>query len=511
MVALLIVVLIGAIILNRYHEAKDSSKLLGTISLDNGDEKIDWGRYPTTDIALSESYTISRPGAYHFTGKISDGLISIKVSKDEPVKIILDHVSIKNTKGPAIHCAEADDLVIELIGENTLEDAENYDTTYDADTKGVVSSKSDTTFMGDGSLTIISHKEDGIIAKDDLKFISGTYYISAADDAIRGKDSVYIKNGHFNLTAGADTIKSTNQYDAGKGFVVIENGEFNLEAGAKGIKAISSILIYDGKYQLQTYDDAIHTDNYIGISGGEFEIHSGDDGIHANKELIIDGGKISILKAYEGLEAQVVTINGGDISILALDDGINAGGGADSSATNRKGAGAFDADLSCKLTINGGKLYVNSAGDGIDSNGYLYFNGGNVVVDGPTNNGNGALDSGSGITMTGGKVVAVGTSSMAVNLGQKSTIYNISVYFSDLLAKNTVIEVKNPAGDNIISHTSAKTFSHLAAGSDQFILGETYSIYLNGEKYQAFTISGIVTTIGDTGTSPQQGPPPARP
>ena len=512
--ALLLIIVIVGIVINQNHEIKDSTKFASTMDIDNGDQKINWNRYATTDVELTESYEITKPGIYHLTGEIEDGLITITLSKNEPVKLILDNVTIKNSTGPAILCNEADDLVIELIGDNYLRDGSEYDTKYNEDIKGAVYSKSDTTFEGEGTLNLVANQEDGIVSKDDLKFNSGTYIISAVDDAIRGKDSVYIINGEYELEVGADGIKSTNESDTGKGFVLIENGDFKIKSGAKGIKAINSIIIYDGTFAIDSYDDAIHTNNYIGISGGEYEITSGDDGVHANKELIVDKGKIVITKAYEGLEAQVITINGGEIDILATDDGMNAGGGADASANNRPGAGAFDADMNCILSINGGEIYINASGDGIDSNGYLYFNGGKVVVDGPTNNGNGAIDAGADVVMNGGEVIAIGASGMAKNLGQNSKIYNISVYLDTNYPKATEIEIKNATGETVLSHISTKTFNHIAAGSEKFSLGETYTIYLDDEKYEAFTISDIVTTIGNNrngGGQNGQPMPPTQP
>ncbi|MBQ9018445.1 carbohydrate-binding domain-containing protein [Candidatus Saccharibacteria bacterium] len=496
--AIALATIITVVALNITHTGNGSDKIEGTITTDNGDLKINWGRYPTYDIELADTYTITSSGTYHLAGTITDGAVIVNADAEAKVRIILDNVTIKNTSGPAIACYNADDLVIELIGENSLSDGDSYFADYDEDVTGAIYSKSDLTFQGDGTLNLTASYQDGIVAKDDLKFNSGTYIIDAVDDGIRGKDSVYIVDGNFTIRASGDTIKSTNETTSGKGFVLIEKGTFALNSGAKGIKAINSILIYSGDFNITSIDDTIHSNNYVGIMDGNFTLNSNDDGMHADKELIIDGGNIKIAKSYEGIEAQAITINGGDISVTSSDDGLNAGGGADSSATNRQGAGAFDVDTSCILAINGGNLYVNAGGDGVDSNGYLYFNGGTVIVDGPTNNGNGALDAGAGIVQNGGTVIAVGASGMAETLGSSSSVYNVSIYFTSTNAAGTTVTIKNSAGEAIISHTSAKTFNHMSVGTPNFKQGETYTVYINGNEYQSFTVSSTTTTVGNS-------------
>lgn len=486
-----------AINLNYNHNGDNASNIAGTINIDNGDSKINWDRYPSYNIELTETYTITSSGTYYFTGTLDDGSIIIQADAEAVVRIVLNGVTIKNSSGPAIACYSADDLVIVVQGENYLEDGLKYSSSLDTDVTGAIYSKSDLSFTGDGSLTVKANYEDGIVGKDDLTFRSGTYNITATDDGIRGTDSVHIENGSFIISATGDAIKSTKETDTTKGFILIENGSFDITATGKGVKAVNSILIYGGDFTIKTTDDAIHSNNYVGITGGAINITSGDDGIHADARLIIDDGTINITKSYEGLEAQRISINGGTISIVASDDGINAGGGADSSSQNRTGANPFDADENCELAINGGTIYVNASGDGVDSNGYLYFNGGTVTVDGPTNNGNGALDSGAGIVMNGGTVIAIGASGMAETLGSSSSIYNISVYFTSSLSAGTKIEIKNSSNETILSHTSAKTFNHLSAGTSAFKNGETYTIYINGSEYQSFTISGITTTVGN--------------
>lgn len=454
---LIIIVLVAAVVTNLNY-GNNTSTNTGSLDIDNGDAKINWDRYATTDIALSENLTITNSGVYHLTGSLEDGPILINVGDKGEVKLILDNVSIKNSAGPAISCISGDDLVIELVGENYLADGAKYSADLDEDIKSAIYSKADLTFEGSGELTVTANYQDAIVSKDDLKFNSGTYHITAADDGIRGKDSVYIVSGTFDITAKGDGIKSTNETDAGKGFVLIENGNITIAAG--------------------------------------------DDGIHAINLLTIQNGTVNITKSYEGLEAQKIIINNGEISVTASDDGINAGGGSDNNSSN-----PMAGDANCELTFNGGNVYVNASGDGVDSNGYIYFNGGKVVIDGPTNNGNGSLDSGLGIVMNGGEVISVGSSGMAETLGSTSSIYNISVYFAAQQAAGSKIEIKNSNDETILTHTSAKAFSHLSAGNAYFKSGEDYALYLNGEKYQIFTINDITTVIGDSNSNNMMMPP----
>lgn len=413
-IALFVSILTTTIILNNTHEQSGVGQNTSTLSIDNGDQKINWSRFDSYDIELSSTLTITKSGVYHLTGELTDQNIIVNVA-DGKVKLILDNVTIKNSTGPAIACYTADDLVIELVGENNLSDGKTYASNYDEDIVGAIYSKADLTFQGDGTLNLTANYQDGIVGKDDVKFNGGTYNIVAADDGIRGKDSVYIVGGDLTISAKGDGIKSTNADKAGKGFVLIEDGTINIKTSLEGIEGIN------------------------------------------------------------------VIIDGGNISIVASDDGLNA---------------------STAISINGGEVCVNASGDGIDSNGYLYFNGGVVSVDGPTNNGNGALDSNYGIFMNGGSVIAVGASGMAESLGSGSSVYNVSIYLTSYQSAGTKIEIKDTDGETIISHTSAKTFNHIAAGSTAFKQGETYTIYINGSKYDAFTIESITTTVGSGGINP---------
>lgn len=389
----------AAIMLNNTCNQHDSGNFSGTLDIDNGDEKINWSRFESFEVELkNETVSITKSGVYHLVGSLTDQNITVNVI-DGKVKLILDGVTIQNSTGPAIYCQAADDLVIELVGENSLSDGKTYAANYDEDVSGVIYSKSDLTFKGDGLLILAANYQDGIIGKDDVKFSSGTYNITAFDDGIRGKDSVYIKDGNFTINAKGDGIKSTNDTRAGKGFILIE------------------------------------------------------------------GGNVYVASSVEGLEARNIYIAGGNLNITASDDGINV--------SNSRGM----------LEFAGGKTYINASGDGIDSNGYVHFGGGTIIIDGPVNNNNSALDSGLGITQTGGTVIAVGSSAEAQTISEDSSVRSLSLVLKRAAPAGSRIEVKTKDGKTILSHVSAKSFSHLVVGTPDFKPNQEYTIYINGERY----------------------------
>lgn len=424
------------------------------IDLDNGDKKINWSKYSIFDVDLSESFTIQNSGIYHLSG-VLNGMITVDVGNDVGVcKIILDNVSIFNETGPAIYIRSANDIVIETAKNsfNKLVSGDFFEGFEDEKVNGVIYSKGDLSFYGAGELYVESNYEDAIVSKDDLAIRSGEIKIKSVDDGIRGKDSVYITGGVLEIEAKQDGIKSTNDEKTTKGFVYIDDGDIKISAG--------------------------------------------DDGIHATTGLYVNSGTINILSSYEGMEGAKVIINGGDIGIKSIDDGINAAGGRDNSAFSRPGKKNFSSDTSYIISINGGNVYINASGDGLDSNGVIYINGGNIVVDGPTNSANGALDSENGIFFNGGSIFAVSASGMAEGFEDNSASFGVNVFLDNYQTKNTNIVVKDEDGYEVFSHVSAKTFDNITFGSEKLKKNATYVLYLNGEGIEEFTLFDNQTDVG---------------
>ena len=405
--------------------------------------------------------TITAAGTYSLSGSLTNGQVIVN-AKDAVVRLILDGVDIHNLVNAPVYVKKAEKVVLVLADNSTnvLTDAANYtyDVPADEEPSAAVFSKSDLTIFGNGSLNVTGNFGDGIVSKDGLIVKSGNITVKSADDAIRGKDYLVINDGKITIDAKADGLKSSNDGDAALGYVVIDKGDIIITCG--------------------------------------------DDGVHAETGLTINGGTISVLKSYEGLEGKAITINAGTIRVASSDDGINAastGGGN-------------------TLTINGGYVFVDANGDGLDANGSIVMTGGVVIVAGPSANGNGALDYDATFNITGGYLLAVGSSGMAQAPGTSSTQNSVLVGLTSAQAAGTVVHLQSSDGKGLFTFTPSKKFQSVAFSSAGLAKGSSFSIYTGGTatgtatdglyqdgtytpgtKFADFTVSSAVTKVGSTG------------
>lgn len=473
-----------------------------------------WDADEAKEITLTDSLTITEAGTYILSGTLEDGTVTVNVSKDDKVQLVLNGVSVTSSKSAAMLVESADKVFITLAEgtENSLTSAV-FDENSDVD--GVVFARDDIVFNGTGSL-IITSANHGIVGKDDVKIASGTYAITARGRGIDANDSVRIADGSFTIVSEKDAIRAKNEEDAEKGYVFIAGGSFDLtvSGGAangaahtdnmfwgrswsntavsdtdtpstKGIKASGGMIVTGGTIAIDSADDALHSDTDVTLYGGAFTINTGDDGIHADSALTINGGDIHIKQSYEGLEASVLTINGGNISLASTDDGLNAAGGSDSSGWGRNDMFASDGS---SIVINGGTLYVNAQGDGIDSNGDLTVNGGVIVVSGPTNSGNGALDGNGTIAINGGTVIAAGASGMAETFGASSAQVSFLVNLNGTAGSE--IKVQDQNGYILLSGVVEKNFQCVVISCPELQVGETYTVSA-GSANASVTVNSV--------------------
>ena len=489
--------------------------------------------------------TILDGGTYVLTGTLNDGSIVVDVKDDERVQLVLNGVSITSSSSAAIRVIQADKVFITLAEgtENTLDNAGAFEEGSEVD--AVIYSDEDLTFNGTGTLTILSPTGNGIDGKDDIKFVSGTYYITAGNRGVNANDSIRILGGTFTVESGSDAFRADHDSKESLGFIYIWGGSFNITAGGgavngkstagipgmpdmnmdfgtppaegerpempegtegempqmpqgmtpgqtaeteettvegKGFKASGDLILLGGEFALDTASDAFHADGDLTVYGGVLSITSGDDGLHADGNLTILDGTVRITQSVEGLEAEVILISGGNISVVSSDDGLNA-----RSSTGEKET--FDAQEGVEIRITGGILNVNAAGDGIDSNGDLVITGGTVTVSGPTMNANGAIDYNGSAVISGGTLIAACASGMAENLSDTSTQ---SAFLVNLTGDAGEVTVCDSSGKIILTGTVEKNFGVLVISCADLTIGETYTVTA-GENSAEITLTNMIT------------------
>lgn len=293
---------------------------------------------------------------------------------------------------------------------------------------------------------------------------------------------------------------------------------------AKALKATSNIIIDEGNINIDSSDDSIHSNSALVINGGTINIKSGDDGLHSDATLDINGGTIDITKSYEAIESEVITINDGNIHVVSSDDGLNAAGGNDSSSINgRPGENSFSSSSTGQININGGYLVVDCTGDGIDSNGSVSMTDGTVIVNGPTNGGNGALDYDSEFNMTGGTLIAAGSVGMVQTPSESSSQKILNVTLTSKEA-NTLIHIEDADGNEVLTFAPTKSYSSVVVCTPEIKEGTTYNVYSggsstgtasdglysggtysDGSQVGSSSVSSSITNITESGASASSG------
>lgn len=202
----------------------------------------------TDGVAINgQTMTITAEGTYIFSGTLSEGQIVVDADNAK-VQIVFDNVDITCASSAAVYVKSAEKVFVTLAegSQNTLRNTDEYVAIDDNNIDAVIFAKSDLTLNGTGSLTIISAEGHGIVSKDDLKIIGGTYDITAAGHALSGKDSVRIADGTFILTAEKDGIHAENADDEEKGYIYIADGDFTITSDGDGMDASNIVQIEDG-------------------------------------------------------------------------------------------------------------------------------------------------------------------------------------------------------------------------------------------------------------------------
>lgn len=405
-----------------------------------------------------------------------------------------------------------------------------------------------TILLEGGSTISITAGKHGIKAETALSVSTGTLTIDAQEDGLHAGDFIHI-GGHdsdpapvLTITAGCAGIQSTTDLTIWSGDISITTGggaanapehveEFGFpgwfdtqedssdetSSSAKGLKSDGDMTIDGGTINLDCMDDGLHCGGALTISdGADLTIASGDDGVHSDDTLVISGGTINIIQSYEGLEAVFITISGGDISLVASDDGLNAAGGSSADTDfefmgpGQEGTAETLEEASYYILITGGTLNVDAGGDGLDSNGAFFMEGGTVIVSGPEDSMNGALDYTTTGQITGGTLIACGASGMAQNFDSSSTQCSLLYNFDETFEGGTTVTLSDATGTVLFEAEMAKSFNSVVISTPDMQVGETYTLSC-GDNSVEVELTDTITAVGSGGFGGGPGGGPGGP
>ncbi len=214
---------------------------------------------------------ITAPGTYILSGSSTDGRVIVEVTELEKVHLVFNGLKLVCTTSAPIYIKSCDKTSITLVEgtTNTLQDGGAYnDLNADGEPNACLFSKDDLTINGTGTLNVYANYNNGIVSKDDLKIISGTFNVTAKNHGIRGNDSVTIKDGVISISCKNDGIKSSNDTKEDKGYLFIEGGKFTVDAGDDVFQAPVDITITGGEFSVEAGGDVLNCDGTTNVADG---------------------------------------------------------------------------------------------------------------------------------------------------------------------------------------------------------------------------------------------------
>lgn len=480
----------------------------------NNDMNSGWDDSEATLIALSDdsaeisgdgaywndgNVVIGAAGKYIVSGTLSDGSIVVDAYDSSKVFIRLNGVNVYCSDDAAFRVEQADKVFLTLAdgSNNEFESGSNYSETALSDnTGGTIFSHDDLTINGDGSLTVTASYKHGIDCNDKMVIAGGNITINAPQDGIHANDGVNITNTTLTVNAEDDGINGGES-------VLIAGGTVNISGCYEGIEALT-VEISGGDVTIECSDDGI---NANGGSGG----FGGMDGMGGN----FGGGmRQNFGEDFEpGSEPPEGMQKPDDIQMPDGNSSNKRFGGkrpgefgeeSDGKAASENVENAVSENEETWIHISGGNITIlNSSGrdsDGLDSNGDIIITGGNILISLTGSGGNNAIDYGSesgGVCeISGGTIIACGSSSMAEAFSQTSTQGVILYMFGEEANSGTPVTVSDSDGNVILSWEVPYSYSAATVSHPSMTTGNDYTVTV-GESSTTIPLDEISTSYGE--------------
>ena len=392
------------------------------------------------------------------------------------------------------------------IADNTTASSAPSDT--GSETASSTSSDTDSENDSSTSSDTDSTSTKGIKSNGALYVNGGIFTINSADDSFHSNSDATINDGTYTISSGDDGMHADSA-------LLVNGGTITVTESYEGLEGLN-ITINDGKIEITASDDGMNAaggndasgfggrggDGFKGMQAPDAAQKPDDtsDNTSDNTQKPNDTsdtaqttGNITVA-AQKSDSASDTAQTTGNITVAAqksdsTSDTAQTTGNITvaSQKSDNISVASQDTDAASDdemwMVINGGYVHVLADGDGLDSNGDLTINGGEVYVDGPSDNGNSAIDYGekSSFYINGGTVVAVGSSGMAEDVSSDSK-QQVAFVKLDSQADAGDVTLKDTDGNEIISYTAQKKFDCVIISTADLQAGQTYTLSASGSE-----------------------------
>ncbi len=215
------------------------------------------------------------------------------------------------------------------------------------------------------------------------------------------------------------------------------------------------------------------SDLIIGGSGKLTVNANFNNGITSKDTLRIDSAVLNVSSKNHGVNGKdFCTLKGASVTVTSGGDALRS--------TN-------DTDTSLGyITAVNSTLELTSGEDGIQAETVLTMSGGSWKI---KSGGDSALDYGSSATVTGGTVIAAGSSGMAQNFSEDSTQGCILLTYQSYASGK--ISIEDSSGTALAEYTPSKEYNCVIISCPSLTKGNTYTVTACGQS-QSVTLDSLI-------------------
>ena len=386
---------------------------------------------------------------------------------------------------------------------------------------------SDGLVIASGTLEV-NAANTGIKGKDYVDILGGTINVTAQQDGIKstndtdeGKGWTRLSNGTVTVNAGDDGFKASRVVEISGGSLTVEQSDEGIEAQYINVSGgdVNVTSADDGMNASLKTSDSESTDSSANTSDTanqqqnnqqQGSLPGGQQNGASNQQLQGTGqppqGQPPAMSgsSQDGTSQNGTTGTGQQQNNTQNQGNQNMGqppampGGNAQDGTSQNGTtgtgqqgmgqppqggmpggggGTFEV-IDAAINVSGGHVTVNAEGDGIDSNGVTTLSGGTLIVNGPSQGGNAALDTNGDLLLNGATVLSGSTADMFEAPSTNSTSGYLKLTNSSGFEQGSTVQVADSSGKVVANYKVTKSNVQLVlVSSSSIVKGQSYTVY----------------------------------